>query len=283
MSRARRVTERAMIVLMQLALACVAGCALFIVGTVLVRGLPALSWQMLTHLPRGGFYLGKSGGILNAIIGSLLLAGCATAAAAAISLPVACALQREYLPRTAARIVTIALDILWGTPSIVYGAFGFVLMMLLGVGASLLGGIIALTLLMIPIMVRAMSEVIATAPLDLKETAYALGATRFETMRHVLLRQTLPGLLTAVLLAFGRGIGDAAAVLFTAGYSDRIPRALTDPAASLPLAIFFQLGTPIAAVQQRAYASACVLLLIVLAVSVLARVLGARARRFTIR
>lgn len=283
MSRRRRMTERIMLTLMQGAVACVAGCALWIVATVLVRGLPALTWEMVSQLPRGGFYLGKGGGILNAIVGSLMLAGSATIASTLISLPMAFALQRDYLPRWAVRIVTLALDILWGTPSIVYGAFGFVIMMSCGIAASLLGGIIALTFLMIPIMVRAMSEVIAAAPRELKEAAYAIGATRFETMRRVLLRQTLPGLVTAVLLAFGRGIGDAAAVLFTAGYSDRIPRALTDPAASLPLAVFFQLGTPIAAVQQRAHASACILLLIVLAVSVLARAFSARARRFTIR
>ena len=92
----------------------------------------------------------------------------------------------------------------------------------------------------------------------------------------VMVRQTAPGLLTAVLLAFGRGIGDAASVLFTAGYTDRLPDSLLSPAASLPLAVFFQLGTPFPAVQERAYASALVLTVIVLGLSLISRRLAGR-------
>jgi phosphate transport system permease protein len=115
-------------------------------------------------------------------------------------------------------------------------------------------------------------------PFALKESSYALGATRLQTALNVVVRQTMPGLVTAVLLAFGRGIGDAAAVLFTAGYTDRLPDSLFGPAASLPLAVFFQLGTPFPAVQERAYASALILTIIVLALSLISRGL---ARRFT--
>jgi phosphate transport system permease protein len=128
-------------------------------------------------------------------------------------------------------------------------------------------------------MARAMEEAVRLVPRDLREASYSMGGTRWETMRHVVLRQALPGLLTAVLLAFGRGIGDAAAVLFTAGYTDSLPRSLLDPVASLPLAVFFQLGTPFLEVQQRAYASALVLLVIVLLISLLSRLLGARLSR----
>jgi phosphate transport system permease protein len=96
-------------------------------------------------------------------------------------------------------------------------------------------------------------------------------------------RQALPGLLTALLLAFGRGIGDAASVLFTAGYTDRLPHSLLDPVASLPLAVFFQLATPYRAVQNRAYACAFILLAIVLIVSLLSRLLSARMARYSVR
>jgi phosphate transport system permease protein len=115
-----------------------------------------------------------------------------------------------------------------------------------------------------------MDEVMRMVPPELSDTTYALGTTRLELAR-ILLRQTVPGLMTAVLLAFGRGIGDAAAVLFTAGYTDNMPHALTRPAASLPLSIFFQLSTPYPAVQARAYASALVLTAIILVISLLAR------------
>jgi phosphate transport system permease protein len=172
---------------------------------------------------------------------------------------------------------------LWGIPSIVYGAFGFTLMLFLGIRASLIGGIIALALLELPIMVRGMDETIAMVPKALKEASFSLGATRLETSFRIVVRQTAPGLLTAVLLAFGRAIGDAASVLFTAGYTDRLPVSLFRPAASLPLAVFFQLGTPFPAVQQRAYASALVLTIIILVLSLISRRLAGRLTKFIIR
>lgn len=200
-----------------------------------------------------------------------------------IAIPVAFGLQKEYTGWRFASFTKLVLDVLWGIPSIVYGAFGFVVMVYFGLRASLLGGIIVLTLLMFPIMVRSMEEVIRTIPLELKEISYALGTTKLETTISVVLRQALPGIVTAVLLAFGRGIGDAASILFTAGYTDYIPQSLFDPVASLPLAVFFQIGTPIPEVQQRAYASALVLLIIVLLVSIISRLLSHRFSKHIVR
>jgi phosphate transport system permease protein len=96
-------------------------------------------------------------------------------------------------------------------------------------------------------------------------------------------KQALPGILTAVILAFGRGIGDAASVLFTAGYSDYIPRTVLDPAATLPLAILFQLGTPFPEVQARAYASAAILMIIVLSLSITSRLLANKLTKYVIK
>lgn len=128
-----------------------------------------------------------------------------------------------------------------------------------------------------------MDEAIAMVPTALKDVSYALGATRLETALRVVIRQTAPGLLTAVILAFGRGVGDAASVLFTAGYTDRLPDSIFSPVASLPLAVFFQLGTPFPSVQQRAYASAFVLTVIVLVLSLISRQLAGRLRKNVIR
>jgi phosphate transport system permease protein len=261
----------------------VLGSLALILGTVVWRGLPALDLGMLTQTPKGGYYLGKEGGILNAIVGSLYLAAGGTALALIVSLPIALYLQ-FYAARTRrAEAVRLAMDVLWGVPSIVYGAFGFIVMLWLGMRASLLGGIITLAFLEMPIMARAMDEAIAMVPSALKEASYALGATRLETALKVVVRQTAPGLLTAILLAFGRGIGDAASVLFTAGYTDRLPDSLLSPAASLPLAVFFQLGTPFPAVQDRAYASALLLTLMILAISLVARGLTGRLTKHVIR
>lgn len=280
----RRIEEAIFKGLLVASIVTILGILLTIIATVLWKGRPALNLAMITQTPKGGYYLGKEGGILNAIIGSLYLGIGATALAFLISLPVVLFLQREYIGRTRfAALVRLSLDVSWGVPSIVYGAFGFIIMLYLGMRASLLWGIIVLTLLEIPIMARAIDEVIKAVSTDLKDASYALGATRLETSIKVVVRQALPGILTAVLLAFGRGIGDAASVLFTAGYTDRIPTSLLDPVASLPLAIFFQLGTPFPEVQARAYASAVILLVIIILISVTARLLSRRFSRHILK
>ena len=261
----------------------VAGSLGLILLTVIVKGLPALNWAMLTQTPKGGFYLGKDGGILNAIVGSLYLATGATVLALIFSVPIVLYLTTYAHRSRWAATVRLSLDVLWGVPSIVYGAFAFIVMLAIGMRASLLAGIIVLGLIEIPIMVRAMDEVIRSVPHELREASYALGATQLETALKVVLRQALPGIVTAILLAFGRGIGDAAAVLFTAGYTDRLPDGLLHPVASLPLAVFFQLGTPFPEVQQRAYASALVLTIMVLLISLGSRLLARRLSRNVIK
>ena len=120
-------------------------------------------------------------------------------------------------------------------------------------------------------------------PRELEQASYALGSTRLETAIKVVTRQMLPGIVTAILLAFGRAIGDAASVLFVAGFSDYIPTSLFQPVASLPLAVFFQLGTPFPEVQQRAYASALILTAIVLLISFGSRWLSNRLGRNIIK
>lgn len=276
----RHITETIAKFFMLLSFLVVAVSLLSILWTVLSRGLPALSWQMISQTPKGGYYLGKEGGILNAILGSLFLAGGGTLVALVVSLPIALFLETYVMKTRWARYVRLTMDILWGIPSIVYGAFAFTLMLAIGMRASLLGGIIVLALLEIPIMTRAMDEVIRLMPEELSQASLAVGASKLETALKVTVRQMLPGIVTATLLAFGRGIGDAASVLYTAGYTDRIPTSLSSPTASLPLAIFFQLGTPYPEVQQRAYASALILTLIVLIISLGSRLVSARLGRF---
>jgi phosphate transport system permease protein len=280
----RKLKEGIFRVLMAVSMLVVIGCLILIVGTIIWKGLPAMNLSMITQTPKGGYYLGREGGILNAIIGSLYLATGATVLAILFSLPVVLYIN-VYAKRNSrlASLTRFSLDVLWGIPSIVYGAFGFIIMIFFGLRTSLLAGILAVGLLEFPIMSRAADEVIRLVPRELLEASYSLGATRLETALKVVVRQCLPGLLTAVLIAFGRGIGDAASVLFTAGFTDRIPTSLLQPAATLPLAIFFQLGTPFPEVQQRAYASAAILTVLILVISLLARGLGKRYTRHIIK
>jgi phosphate transport system permease protein len=269
--------------LMMLSFVVVTAALGLILWTILARGLPSLTWEMVSQSPKGGYYMGKGGGVLNAIIGSLFLASGGTLLALVFSLPIALYLE-TYLGKSRwGDYVRLSLDVLWGIPSIVYGAFGFALMLALGLRASLLAGILVLALLELPIMVRAMDEVLRLMPADLEQAAFALGSTKLEVALRVVTRQMLPGIVTAILLAFGRGIGDAASVLFTAGYTDRITTSLMRPTASLPLAVFFQLATPYKEVQERAYASALILTIIVLIISLGSRGVSGRLNRHTVK
>ncbi|HPN13343.1 MAG TPA: ABC transporter permease subunit, partial [Spirochaetota bacterium] len=250
---AKRLEELLFSVLMKASAVIVFGSLFVIIGTIIARGIGSMNLDMITKTPEGGYYLGKEGGVLNAIIGSFILTIAATVLALLISLPVV--LYINIFKGKGSRlavVIRMSLDFLWGIPSIVYGAFGFTIMMFFGITASLLAGIITVTLFILPIMARAMDEVISMVPHDLLEASYSLGATKYETAFKVATRQALSGIVSAALIAFGRGIGDAASVLFTAGFSDRIPLSLLQPAATLPLAIFFQLGTPFPEVQERA-------------------------------
>ncbi len=278
----RKLIDKIMRWVLRLSIGGAAVILLLILGIITWRGIPGLSWEMISKPPEGSFYLGGGGGVLNAILGSLLLATGATILASFIAVPVVLYIH-TYAGRTRlANWLRLALDVMWGIPSIVYGAFGFSLMIMVGLRASLLAGIVTVAFVALPILARTFDEVLVLVPKELRESTLALGTTRFE-MLGMLLKQTLPGLLTAVLLAFGRAIGDGAAPMFTAGYTDRLPGGLTQPVATLPLSIFFQLSAPFKEVQTRAYASALILTAIILLISFLAQYTSRRLGRNVIR
>lgn len=272
MRKMRNIEEKFFRILMFLSTSVIVIALTLIIISILYKGLPSLTWEMITQTPKGGFYFGKEGGILNAIIGSLYLALASTILAFLIGLPVALMMNVHLVKyKRLVDAIRFFLDLLWGVPSIVYGAFGFTVMIYFGLKTSLLAGILTVTLFIIPIMVRGMDEVLKTIPKGLMESALSLGSTSSEISYRIYLKQVISGLITAVLLSFGRAIGDAASVLFTTGYTDHIPTALNQPTATLPLAIFFQLSSPIPEVQNRAYASALVLTIIILIVSISSR------------
>ncbi|TWP30449.1 phosphate ABC transporter permease PstA [Apibacter muscae] len=243
-----------------------------ILWTIIKNGFPYLNWSMISKLPSGGFYIGGDGGILNAIVGSLYIVAGATILGLLISIPVVFYLN-VYLTTHSkfAQLCRLTYDVLFGIPSIVYGAFGFTLMIYFGLRTSLLAGIIVITLLIIPIFIRSMDEAAKELPKDLMDATYSLGATRLEALK-IFMKQIAPGIGTATFLSIGRAIGDTAGVLFTAGFTDNIPTALDEPAATLPLSIFFQLSSPSSEVREKAYAAALLLTLIILVLSILGRI-----------
>lgn len=275
----KRVKEFIAKLLMWVSMAVVFVFVVSVLWTIFSKGIKAMSWDMVSKLPGGGFYIGKEGGFLNAIVGSLMIVGASTLLGLLVSVPVVFFLN-VYLTKGSrlAYVARLAFDVLFGVPSIVYGAFGFTLMIWFGLRTSLLGGIIVITLLIIPIFIRTMDEASRNFPKGILDACLSLGATRWETLK-VVVRQIAPGIATATLLSVGRAIGDAASVMFTAGYTDSIPTSLSQPAATLPLAVFFQLSSPIPEVVDRAYAAALVLTAIVLVLSIAGRFITAHFSR----
>ena len=281
-AKRRKLLDKTMAWFMRLSMAGSAAVLALILGIIIWRGLPGLSWELISTPPEGSFYLGGGGGVLNAILGSLYLALGGTILASLLAVPVVLYIHTYAGKSRLANYLRLTLDVMWGIPSIVYGAFGFALMILVGLGASLLAGIVTLAFVVLPILARTFDEVLMLVPKELRESTLSLGTTRLE-MLGMLLRQTLPGLMTALLLAFGRAIGDGASVLFTAGYTDRIPESLFQPVASLPVSIFFQLSAPFKEVQTRAYATALILTAIILGISLIAQLISRRLGRNVIR
>lgn len=274
---AKYLEERVMRVLMIASALLVLAVVVSIILTIVLKGIQSFSWDMITKVPGKDWNIADDGGFLNAILGSLMVVVPAMILAAAVSIPVVfymnLYLRRSHPLSYAARL---AFDVLYGIPSIVYGAFAFTIMVIVGMRASLLGGILVSTLLMIPMMIRSGDEISKSVPDEMIDASYSLGATKWETLK-VVIRQVLPGMITAALLAVGKAIGDAAAVMFTAGFSDSVPQSLSDPTATLPLAIFNWIIMP-EPFPGRCYSAALVLTIIVLLLSLSGRWLG---RRFT--
>lgn len=266
MKNSKFIEEKVVKALMWVAVSLVVLVVASIICTIFVKGFGSLSWDMVTKVPGRNWNTADDGGFINAIWGSVIVVAPATLIAMVVSIPVVFYMNL-YRRRSnwLSYVARLAYDVLYGIPSIVYGAFAFMIMVMVGMRASVLGGIIVSTLLIIPMFIRNGDEISKSVPDDMIDAAYSLGATKWETLK-VVVRQVLPGMATATLLAVGKAIGDAAAVMFTAGFSDSLATSLSSPTATLPLAIFNWVTMP-DPFPGRAYAAALVLTVIVLILS----------------
>ncbi len=246
--------------------------------TVLREGLPVLDTKFLTWSMRN--IIGEKGGIYHAIIGTLLV----TAGAAVISVPVGL-LTAIYLVEYggASRLanwIRFLVDVMTGIPSIVAGLFAYALFVLFaGPGVHMgLGGSVALSLLMIPIVVRSAEEMLKLVPADLREASYALGVPKWRTIVKVVLPTAMAGIITGITLAIARVIGETAPLLIIAGSTDSTNfNMFKDQMMTLPVFIYYsytQPGNHPEIARPMAWGAALVLILIVLALNLLARVLG---------
>jgi phosphate transport system permease protein len=249
-----------------------------LVITVLTHGIPVLSSEFLTYSMRN--VVGEGGGIYHAIIGTLLI----TAAAAVISVPIglmtAIYLVEYGAKNKTARTITFLVDVMTGIPSIVAGLFAYALFVLFfGEGVRMgFGGSIALSLLMIPVVVRSCEEMLKLVPMDLREASYALGVPKWLTILKVVLPTSLSGIITGVMLAIARVIGETAPLLIIAGKTDSVNFNLFDERMqTLPVFIYYsytQPGIPAEFGKDRAWGAALVLIAIVMALNLLARLIG---------
>jgi phosphate transport system permease protein len=251
-----------------------------IVYYLLKRGLGALSLSFFTTDPTGAF-LGDAGGIKSAILGTLLIVALATAVAVPIGIGVAVWLVELGRDTKMAHAVRYFVDVMTGVPSIVFGLFVYIALVLAGVGGSSFAGwkgSVALALLMLPIVVRSAEVVLLLVPDTLREASYALGAPRWKTIARVVLPTALPGLVTGVLLAIARAAGETAPLLFTAAVVNGTTFNLNDRMNSLPALIFQNVGQPQDRLVRIAWGAALTLVALILVLTLLARLIQRRSR-----
>lgn len=271
MKRANK--EKFFLILMKLSLGIFLVLTFSLFVSIFLKGFQSLSFEMVFSKPSKGFYLGGGGGIFPSIIGSLTLAFFSTTLAFFFALPLSIVLVL-YSNSNLANFTRSFVDLLWGIPSIVYGIFGFFVMVYLGLKASLLAGMITLTFVIFPLILRSLDELLQSVPFTLREASLSLGLSKFQMGIRVLLKSIAPGLLSAILISFGRAMGDSASILFTAGFSDNISFSFFSPTSSLPLVVFYLFSSPEKDVAMRAYAASIVLIFIAILISIITRKIG---------
>jgi phosphate transport system permease protein len=244
------------------------------------QGAGAIGVSFFTTDPTGSF-LGDPGGIKSAILGTLLIVGLATAVAVPVGIGVAVWLVELGRDTKLARAVRYFIDVMTGVPSIVFGLFVYITLVVASVGGSSFAGwkgSVALALLMLPIVTRSAEVVLLLVPSTLREAAYALGAPRWKVIARVVLPTALPGLVTGVLLAIARAAGETAPLLFTAAVVNGTTFNLGDRMNSLPALIFQNVGQAQDRLVRIAWGAALTLVALILVLTLLARLIQRRSR-----
>ncbi len=277
----RRAGERLSVIAARVITYCVVAVTGYLLLDILLKGLPALNWHFLTEAPRNG---GMAGGIFPAIAGTVLLVAGAILVAFPLGIITAIYLAEYADQGVLTQLVRIAIITLAGIPSIVFGLFGLGLFVLfLHFGTSLLAGSLTLACMVLPVIIAATEEALAAVPPALREGSLALGATRWQTIWHNVLPYAVPGMLTGAILAIGRAAGETAPILLTAVafLLPHLPQSPCDPVMALPYHLYVlatQALNP-AAVRDKQYGTALVLLMLVLGMNAGAIVLRSYLRR----
>ena len=259
---------------------------LFFLGTIIyfifAKGMQAISWSFLTQAPRNAM---TEGGIAPIIIGTFYLT--LGAMIFAVPLGLACAIYIcEYSPKSfVVNIIRVSINNLAGVPSVVFGLFGLaVFVNFLGFGVSILSGSLTLGILALPLIISASQEALVAVPHSIREASLSLGASKWETIKRIVLPTALPGILTGVILSVGRVAGETAPILFTAAafYKRGYPKSVFSEVMALPYHIYALMTEGAHPAQQKVIAYGCslVLLFLVLFISGFAIFLRQRQRSF---
>ncbi len=251
----------------------------FIIAFVLTKGLPYVNAEFLFSAPKD---MGRAGGIFTTLVGTVLLPLVAVAIALPLGVGTAVYLSEYTRETRLTRALRFGTDCLAGIPSIIFGLFGFIFfVVMLKMGWCLLSGGLTLAIMVLPTIIRTSEEAIRAVPNSYREVSFSLGATRWETVLKVVLPNALPGIVTGMMLAIGRSIGETAAVIFTAGSALRMPASMFDSVRTMSVHFYILACEGIS--DEKAYATAAVLIISVLLVNMAAygmmhRFISRRAR-----
>jgi phosphate transport system permease protein len=252
---------------------------LLVVGTIVVRGISAISWEFLFSMPSNGM---KSGGIFPAIVGTVLLVMGTALAAMPFGVGGAIYLSEYARDTKATRAIRLAIINLAGIPSVVYGLFGLGLFVLfLRLGTSIAAGALTLAIMTLPVVISTSEEALRAVPTEYRTVNASLGGTRWQGIRRVVLPQALPGITTGVILGLLRAAGETAPILFTAAafYLPSLPRSPLDETMALPYHLYV-ISTQVPGMPSSVqYGTALVLLLITLAMNITASLIRYYFRR----
>jgi phosphate transport system permease protein len=250
-----------------------------VVVYIVIQGIGAIGWEFLTEFPRDGM---KEGGILPAVVGTVVLTFGTAIASIPISVGAAIYLAEYARDTWLTRAIRMAIVNLAGIPSVVYGLFGLGLFVLfMGLGTSIVAGSLTLGLMTMPIVISTAEEALLTVPQRFRVVSHSLGGTRWQTVRQVVLPNALPGILTGVILGLERAAGETAPILFTvaAFYLPQLPLSPMDQTMAMPYHLYV-ISTQVPGMPLEVqYGTALVLLVMVLGMNLVATVIRSRFRR----
>ena len=241
----------------------------FVIIYILVKGVPMISFEFLTQIPRN---MGKEGGISSTIAGTLLVTAAAVLIAAPFGIGTAFYLAEYTRENIVTKIIRFCANSLAGIPSIVYGLFGFIFFVqYMGLGWSVLSGALTLAVMILPTLIRTAEEAIRTVPESYREVSFSLGATKWQTIAKVVFPSALRGIANGLILSVGRCVAETAAVVLTAGSALGMPDSIWSPTRTM--AVHFYILAREGISMENAYGTAALLIILIFIINVAANML----------